>query len=54
MSDLFERERAKIINSQAAYITGILQNLEATVSVRALHIEPLEMIRPKIKSHDFH
>ena len=54
MSDLFERERAKIVNSPAAYITGILQNLEATVSVRALHIEPLEMIRPKIKSHDFH
>ena len=54
MSDLFERERAKIVNSPAAYITGILQNLESTVSVRALRIEPLEMIRPKIKSHDFH
>jgi error-prone DNA polymerase len=54
MSDLFERERAKIVNSPAAYITGVLQNLEDTVSVRALSIEPLEMIRPKIKSHDFH
>ena len=54
MSDLFERERSKIVNSPAAYITGVLQNLEATVSVRALHIEPLEMIRPRIKSHDFH
>ena len=54
MSDLFERERAKIVNSPAAYITGVLQNLEGTVSVRALRIEPLEMIRPKIKSHDFH
>lgn len=54
MSDLFERERAKIVNSPAAYITGILQNLEATVSVRAVRIEPLEMVRPKIKSHDFH
>ena len=54
MADLFEKERAQIVNSPAACITGILQNLESTVSLRAMHVAPLGMIQPRIKSHDFH
>lgn len=53
MPDLFEKARATIVNFPALYIIGLLQNLESSVSVKALKVVPLEIAKASIKSHDF-
>ncbi len=53
MPDIFEQSRFIVVNSPTLHIVGLLQNIESTVSVKALQIFPLEMLRVPIKSHDF-
>ncbi len=54
MPDLFEQVRSTIVNFPALCIVGLLQNLESSISVKALKVLPLEMVRTSIKSHDFY
>jgi error-prone DNA polymerase len=54
MPDLFERLRVTIVSSPALIVTGILQNLEGTLSVRTLSAERLRMLSRPTKSHDFY
>jgi error-prone DNA polymerase len=54
MPDVFDQNRSTIVNFSALHIVGLLQNLESSISIKALKIFPLDMLRPPIKSHDFH
>jgi error-prone DNA polymerase len=54
MPDLFERLRVTVVNSPALIVTGILQNLEGTLSVKTLSVERLRMLSRPTKSHDFY
>ena len=54
MPDLFERLRATVVSSPALIVTGILQNLEGTLSVKTLSVERLRMLSRPTKSHDFY
>ncbi|MEP7270690.1 MAG: error-prone DNA polymerase [Acidobacteriota bacterium] len=54
MPDLFEKTRGAIVNFPALFIVGLLQNLESSISVKALKVVPLEMVKTSMRSHDFH
>lgn len=54
MPDLFERLRVTVLSSPALIVTGILQNLEGTLSVKTLSVERLRMLSRPPKSHDFY
>lgn len=54
MPDVFDQNRSSIVNFPALHIVGLLQNLESSISVKALKVFPLETLRTPIKSHDFH
>ena len=54
MPDLFEKYRRVIVGSPALLITGALQRLEGTVTVKAGHAEPLSDVETPVMSYDFH
>lgn len=51
---IFQANRAVIVNQQFLLIEGILQNQDGVVSVKAGRIRPLEVTRAETTSHDFH
>jgi error-prone DNA polymerase len=61
--DLFERERDAVTQQTFIIVTGILQNQQGAVSVRAAHVEPFQVTeipvptadyQMPVPSHDFH
>jgi error-prone DNA polymerase len=61
--DMFEREREAVTQHTFIIVTGILQNQQGSVSVRAAHVEPFRVTeipvptadyQMPVPSHDFH
>ena len=61
--DLFERERASVTQYTFIVVTGILQNQQGSIHVKAAHIEPFRVTeipvpvadyQMPVPSHDFH
>jgi error-prone DNA polymerase len=51
---LFDKDHGVVVHHPFLLIEGRLQNQENVVSVKAEHIEPLEISRANVASHDFH
>ncbi|HYL37959.1 MAG TPA: error-prone DNA polymerase [Bryobacteraceae bacterium] len=54
MPDVFDRERATILNNSYIVIDGELQNIDGVYTVRAARFEPLHVAEEAVPSHDFH
>ncbi len=54
MPDVFDRERATILNNPYLVIDGEMQNIDGVFTVRAEHFEPLHVAEEAVPSHDFH
>ncbi|MGH9791953.1 MAG: OB-fold nucleic acid binding domain-containing protein, partial [Candidatus Acidiferrales bacterium] len=52
--DIFDRNRLTVVGHQFLLIRGKLQNLDGVISVKAEHVQPLEVTRAATSSHDFH
>jgi error-prone DNA polymerase len=53
MPDVFDRERATILNNAYIVMDGELQNIDNVISVKAAHFEPLHIAEESVPSHDF-
>jgi error-prone DNA polymerase len=51
---IFEKYRSVLVTEPFLFISGVLQNLDGVVSVRAKHVEALVTVLASAKSHDFH
>jgi error-prone DNA polymerase len=54
MPDVFDRERATILNNPYLVIDGEMQNIDGVFTVRATRFEPLRVAEEAVPSHDFH
>ena len=54
MPDVFDRERATILNNSYLVIQGEMQNLDGVHTVRAARFDPLHLAEEAVPSHDFH
>jgi error-prone DNA polymerase len=54
MPDVFDRERATILNNSYLFIEGEMQNIDNVITVKAAHFEPLQVAEEAVPSHDFH
>ncbi len=54
MPNVFDRERATILNNSYLVIDGEMQNIDGVFTVRAEHFEPLHVAEEAVPSHDFH
>jgi error-prone DNA polymerase len=54
MPDVFDRERATILNNSYLVIHGQMQNIDNVRTVNASHFEPLHIAEEAVPSHDFH
>jgi error-prone DNA polymerase len=54
MPDVFDRERAAILNNAYLVIHGEMQNIDGVRTVRAAHFEPMHIAEEAVPSHDFH
>jgi error-prone DNA polymerase len=54
MPDVFDRERATILNNSYLLIEGEMQNIDNVLTVRAIRFEPLHVAEEAVPSHDFH
>jgi error-prone DNA polymerase len=54
MPDVFDRERATILNNPYLVIDGEMQNIDGVYTLRAARFEPLHMAEEAVPSHDFH
>jgi len=54
MPDVFDRERATILNNSYLVIDGEMQNIDGVFTVRAARFEPLHVAEEAVPSHDFH
>ena len=54
MPDVFDRERATILNNSYLFIEGEMQNIDNVLTVRATRFEPLHVAEEAVPSHDFH
>jgi error-prone DNA polymerase len=54
MPDVFDRERAIILNNPYLVVDGEMQNIDGVYTVRAAHFEPLHVAEEAVPSHDFH
>ena len=54
MPDVFDRERATILNNSYLVIDGEMQNIDGVFTVRAERFEPLHVAEEAVPSHDFH
>jgi error-prone DNA polymerase len=54
MPDIFDRERATILNNPYLVIEGQMQNIDGVFTVNASHFEPLRAAEEAVPSHDFH
>ena len=52
--DLYEQHRLVITKSRFLLIEGPLQNLDGTLSVKAVSVKPLDLTAVAAVSHDFH
>jgi len=51
---LFERDHTVVVHHPFLLIEGTLQNQENVISVKAERVQPLEISRAEMTSHDFH
>jgi error-prone DNA polymerase len=51
---IFERDHSVVVYHPFLLIEGTLQNLDNVVSVKAERVQPLEISRAEVSSHDFH
>jgi error-prone DNA polymerase len=54
MPDVFDRERATILNNSYLVVEGEMQNIDGVFTVRAARFEPLHVAEAAVPSHDFH
>ncbi len=54
MPDVFDRERATILNNSYLVVEGLMQNIDNVLTVNASHFEPLHIAEEAVPSHDFH
>jgi error-prone DNA polymerase len=54
MPDLFDAQKLTIVEEPFLLIEGILQNQRGSVSVKAVHAEPIRVDAAAAVSHDFH
>jgi len=54
MPDVFDRERATILNNAYLVIDGEMQNIDGVYTLRAERFEPLHVDEEAVPSHDFH
>ena len=54
MPDVFERERANLLDNSYLMMEGEMQNLHGVTSVKAARIVPLHVAEEAVPSHDFH
>ncbi|MGH9795463.1 MAG: DNA polymerase III subunit alpha [Candidatus Acidiferrales bacterium] len=52
--NVFDRNRLTVVGHQFLLIRGKLQNLDGVISVKADHVQPLEITQAATASHDFH
>jgi error-prone DNA polymerase len=52
--DIFERDRMVITRSRFLRVSGLLQNQDGVIHVKAQQITPLDIISAETVSHDFH
>ena len=52
--DLYDQNRLLVIHERFLLIEGILQNVENVISVKAMHVDKLEVTEAATRSHDFH
>jgi error-prone DNA polymerase len=51
---MFDRHRLLLASEKFLLVEGKLQNLDGVISVKAEHLEPLEISAAETRSHDFH
>ena len=51
---LFEKRKQEVLGYPYLMISGILQNQEGAISVKAQGVTPLHLDAPRGRSHDFH
>ena len=51
---LFERDHTVVVHNPFLLIEGTLQNQDNVVSVKVERVQPLEISRAEVTSHDFH
>ena len=54
MPDVFDRERATILNNSYLVVEGQMQNIDNVLTVNASRFEPLDIAEEAVPSHDFH
>ena len=54
MPDVFDRERATILNNSYLVVEGQMQNIDNVLTVNASRFEPLHIAEEAVPSHDFH
>ena len=54
MPDVFDRERATILQNSYLVIDGEMQNIDNVRTVRATSFAPLNVAEEAVPSHDFH
>src|SRR5579863_6723558 len=53
MPDVFERERATLLDNSYLVIEGEMQNIDNVTSIKAARIVPLHVAEAAVPSHDF-
>ena len=53
MPDVFDRERANVLDNPYVVVEGEMQNLQGVASVKASRILPLHVAEEAVPSHDF-
>ena len=51
---LFEKRKQEVLGYPYLMISGILQNQEGAISVKAQGVTPLHLDAPRGRAHDFH
>jgi error-prone DNA polymerase len=54
MPDVFDQQRAALLENSYLMIEGEMQNIENVTSVKAVRIMPLHIAEEAVPSHDFH
>ena len=54
MPEVFDRERANVLDNPYVVVEGEMQNLQGVASVKASRILPLHVAEAAVPSHDFH
>jgi len=52
--DLFQKNRLLLSSEQFLLIEGVLQNQDNVISIKAQHVQPLDITRAQTASHDFY